>query len=260
MIRNGEWCDKIELPYTPGHYLVGMIVKCGEKVEKFQVGDRVGAILPKGGGNARYVSVMTRNLVLVPKVHDASQLVCLLSTYMIAYQILYTKSILEVTPISSDGLLPTIKGKTLLVTNATSPLGRALVDLAQLGGADIVYGTSDRSQKEIVIKAGGHWLPGNSDAWLPLIKGRCDFVIDCVCSDGYYSSSLALKDTGHLIIPGKFAAVMASKGDKLCTFGSSSFAKMQAEYFMTRTKFYDLFDSFEKDPAQYKVSKSHFQY
>ena len=98
----------------------------------------------------------------VPKGYDMSQLVCLLSLYLIMYQIWCTRSIMDVTPILPVGLLPIINRKSLPVTNGTYLLWRAYVDLAQLGGTDIAYGTSGTSQKDIVIETGEHWLPGYS--------------------------------------------------------------------------------------------------
>ena len=97
------------------------------------------------------------------------------------------------------------------MTNATSLLWRAWVYLAQLSGTDTV------------IEAGEHWLPGNSsDAWLPLMKkGMCDFVIDCVYSNGCYLSSLALKEMGNLIIPVKFAIIILKQGTRSVTWSSA---------------------------------------
>ena len=62
----------------------------------------------------------------------------------------------------------------------------------------------------------------SSDVWLPLMKKRmCDFVIDCVYSNGYYPSSLALKEMGNLIIPLKFSIITLKQDIRSITWLSA---------------------------------------
>lgn len=243
MIRKGEWLEKIQLPYTPGHNVVGRIVRCGLGVKNFVVGDRVGSILKYGGGNARYVSVDSQKLLPLPKDSDASQLACLISDYTTAFQSLISKC-----PKADDkpyGTMVSLRGKVIVVTNAASPVGRALVEMAKMGGAELIYGSSENSSKSLVQNSGGIWIPDHPSKWLSLLKGKCDMVIDLVCHGGYNSCSSALNQVGHLIIPGQLAAFNASREDNFSFLGSQTFAKMRAEYFTKSTFFYDLFDSFE---------------
>jgi NADPH:quinone reductase-like Zn-dependent oxidoreductase len=66
---------------------VGNIVAVGKEVRKFKVADRVAALV-RTGGNARYVTVPESDLVQVPRTCDAAEAVCMVSTFMTAYQCL----------------------------------------------------------------------------------------------------------------------------------------------------------------------------
>lgn len=57
--------DPLRLPVIPGYDVVGTIASCGHAVKEFEVGDRVAALVRKGG-NARYISVSASSLVSVP--------------------------------------------------------------------------------------------------------------------------------------------------------------------------------------------------
>lgn len=106
-------------------------------------------------------------------------------------------------------------------------------------------------------------LPFSPNKWLPKIKGMMDIVIDNTCFDSYDSSWKALNKGGILICTGMtslYSLTDYGMGNE-CGCGAfgdmrdleAKWARMKAKYMMSQTKFYDLWEQFEREPKIFEV-------
>jgi NADPH:quinone reductase-like Zn-dependent oxidoreductase len=177
---------------------------------------------------------------------DASEAACVVSTYMTAYQTLKMCVRNE----------RTLDGKQVLVTGGVGIQGQALIQMARRAGAAKVYATAPKNMHRYVrLMLGAKPLPMEPEEWLPQVEGQMDFVLDGVCQDGFESPRRALSsDSDSMLICVGMTALLNS--EKMGAFGapmSAHWSKTKASWFMSRTKFYDVWSSFKNDPKQFKV-------
>ena len=198
MIRNGMWTPttntndhifkhrkddtKIKLPCIPGFDLVGTIYKCGANVEQetnLKLRDRVAALV-RVGGNARYVRVPSQHLVKVPWRVDPTDAVCMVNTYMTAYQALHGRRV--------GGSHTSVTGKTVFIFGGDTLVGQACIQLAILANAERIYATARRENKNLVTKYDEHviFIPLNENDWEEELFESMDIVIDTI---NHYATS-----------------------------------------------------------------------
>ena len=90
-IRQNRFHHKVQLPYTTGCDVVGVVVDMGADAEfcDIKLGDRVCTIGLHLGGNAKYVVTTSYQVTKVPMSLDSVEVACLLRTYIVAYQCLH---------------------------------------------------------------------------------------------------------------------------------------------------------------------------
>ncbi len=130
------------LPYVPGSDAAGVVVACGEKVTRFQPGDRVCCESWFGGFAERMVAreAMTARL---PANVDFATGSTILYAYMTAWYALVERARLQA-------------GETVLVTGAAGGIGLACVELAHLLGARVVAVVGGAHKAAIVRERGAH--------------------------------------------------------------------------------------------------------
>lgn len=242
--------DPVSLPGTPGYDAVGIIQEVGSAVnaDEWKKGDRVAALI-RTGGNARYAIIPSSSLVHVPKSIDASEAVCMVSTYMTAYQALK----LTLDPEEKKGSKP-FDGKKVLVVGGTGPVGQALVQLALKAGASEVYATGPTSRHRYMkIVMGAKPLPYETEEWLPEVKGQMDLVFDGACQDGYESSQAALNEKGKLVTVGMYAKLHAEEPGLFGAPLSAFLMDAKSHWFMSKTQSYEVWSSFKSDPETFKA-------
>ena len=238
MVRNGVSFESVEFPATPGVDVVGNIIKCGQKVTSFKVGDRVAALV-KFGGNARYISVPESYLVEVPRSCEASEAVCMISTYMTAYQSLRM--------VTNDTFR--LDGKCILITGGMDPVGQALVQLCLRAGAKDIYTTAPMKRHRYVKWVlGVNALSPEPEDWLQVMTERVDIVFDGTCQSPYG----ALKSDGILVC---FDTTALLKGESPGILGAplNAYWERLKRNVLSNTKIYDLWDSFAQDKNAFKV-------
>lgn len=244
-IRRGIWPDKVTLPGVPGFELVGSVIVMGEDVQKeglIQIGDAVGACC-RTGGNSRYAVIPSSDLVKIPGGVDSAQAASVITNYMTAYQALHR--------LKPRGRKETLEGINILVTGGNGPIGQAIIELGFRAGASKIFVTAEKKFHGALHEQGVCPLPLDADAWLPLVKGKMDVVIDGICQDGYASPRAALSKTGHLIIIGMTLVMNSSERG---WFGTPMDASVQAfaTKFMTQTSSYDPYRSSQTKPSEWK--------
>jgi NADPH:quinone reductase-like Zn-dependent oxidoreductase len=238
-LRKGASFESIEFPFTPGMDVVGSIIKCGSKVETFKVGDRVAALV-LFGGNARYINVPVSSLVEVPRSCDAAEAVCLVSTYMTAYQALKI--------VTKDGF--SLEGKCVLITGGIEPIGQALVQLCVQAGASEIYATAPIMRHKYVKSVlGVKPLAPEPEDWSPVTKERMDVVFDGTCQSPYG----ALRNDGVMVCLGLSALMNRESAGIFGAPLSAYWARLKG-HVLPNTHVYDLWDSFSQDKTTFKVS------
>ncbi|MBX9041027.1 zinc-binding alcohol dehydrogenase family protein [Enterococcus durans] len=127
---------------------VGEVVKIGEKVSKFKIGDRIfyAGTTTCSGSNQEYQLVDERIAALAPKHLSDEEAVALPLTSLTAYELLFDKF----------GLIPeenANQGKKILVINGAGGVGSILNQLAKWAGLEI-YATSSPKNFEWLTSVG----------------------------------------------------------------------------------------------------------
>ena len=229
---------------VPGLFAVGTIKSLGPTAStNIRHRDRVAVVLPNGGGNARYVSVPTSNLITLDDDAIHPDIVCLLGSYMTAYQCLKLAK--------RDGL--PLTNANVLIVGGSTPVGQAMVELATAEGAK-VYTTAHKMHEEHLRKLGATWFPNKPKRWLPYLEGRMDAVIDMLCVDGYESSYQALHDNGRLICTGGPSSMLdpdsmmhVGRQNSMTDEVSNWWSGVKARYLWNRAVYYDVFESYKAD-------------
>lgn len=229
---------KNSLPITPGIDVVGRVYKTHENREQCLIGQRVASLI-YSGGNARYAVIPESRLVPVPETVEASDAVCLVETYLKAFQTLQMGQ-----PKKYRYVLDSLQGKSILVIDGISNFGQAVIELAVLSGGYAIYTTALEKHHEFLKCAGAIPLDMAPDCWLPEIKGKMDIVIDSCCIDNYVSSWKATNSNGKLVCVGMSA--LENESSDWITYLEASVTRITSKM-MSRTSHYDLFESWEND-------------
>jgi NADPH:quinone reductase-like Zn-dependent oxidoreductase len=247
---------QVSLPATPGFDVVGHIVAVGDSVEDFEVDDRVAALI-RTGGNARYAVVPSGSLVHVPRSLSPADAASVVSTYMTAYQA-FQKATEHFKEEDNAETKNVLKGKKVLVTGGLGPIGQALIELSKKAGASKVVATAPEHRHTYLrMVLGVKPLPPLPQDWLPLVKGNMDVVFDGQCQDGFESPQRALNDNGVLMCVGMHG-LLNSEG--MGVFGapmSAIWTSTKANWFMSQTKTYEVWSSFQNDPEKFKSDLEH---
>jgi len=246
--------------WVPGHEIVGRVVKAGSSAESL-LDRRVASLLPYGGGCARFVRVVWKDLIILPDEDfpsSSDDMVYLLSTYISAYQCLerafpagIDQTFCGGTALMLSQTKSALSGQHVLINGAGSPVGLALIDLAKSAGA-IVYALSHSSFEKCIYQMGvKEWYPlFRKNEWKAEWRGKMDVIVDTIGDYDNYSS---------------FYDVRASRGRFVrmnTTSCKKKFVPMQGEYTedffsvwedlkgssMNRMAIdYDIFDSFHEE-------------
>ena len=229
-------------PAVPGFHAVGKIHALGDKLDSavFQIDHRVAVLLPEGGGNAKYVSVPKERVIKLPEDAEHEDIICLLASYMTAYQCLKIAK--------KDGAPLTLAN--VLVLGGGSPAGQALLELAHREGAK-VYATADPMHRSHLEGLGARWFPAAPETWLPALVGKMDVVVvdGPPRPDGGARAEAAY---AALAPDGALIRDASDSGSHLQTAASRPwFFDTKARAAWDRTLFYNLHDAYADDPRMF---------
>ena len=139
--REGNYPPPPGCPEWPGLEVSGVIKEVGVAVKKWQVGDKVCALLG-GGGYAEYVSVVEDMVMPIPNGLSFVEASAIPEVYMTAYLNLFFVGNAK-------------KGETLLFTGANSGLASAVIPMAKAFGLRVVTTVrgSDKVKKVAYLNA-----------------------------------------------------------------------------------------------------------
>jgi NADPH:quinone reductase-like Zn-dependent oxidoreductase len=251
LLRRGVNFDMFsvdELPATPGCDVVGYIVKLGPKatsrMNDFTYGDRVAALVRKGG-NARYISVSVSDLVRVPRSCDSVQAVCMVSIFSTAY--------LSLKVISSKKPMFSLEGKKVLVVGGMDPVGQALIQMLIKAKADPVFVTAPEYHHAYIRSVlGAYPLPEKAEEWKKYVVKKMDFVFDGECEDRLSAAHSALNKDGQIVC---FGTRSYLKAKEVSPFGAPLYVHYNKWNVgtMPMTTNVDIWESFQKDRDSVKV-------
>ena len=249
-IRRGEW-SKMKLdPYIiPGVGFVGRVDESERKAafQNFKPGDLVMSLVPSGA-NARYLCARRDNLVKLPSDIDPMTAVCLVETYLAAFQALHfgQKSSIRYRETS-------MRGKAVLILGAGSPnVCQAFVEVCQAANASFVYVTGKEKSFSKISELGAVPLTRDPLDWLTLI-GRQIGLIICLRGNGEEVTKdhlKALDKEGRVVLVGEPGArlpveVTSPSPSKLVCRSSKRKLSDRAEC-------YNVFDNWDADIKQGK--------
>jgi NADPH:quinone reductase-like Zn-dependent oxidoreductase len=183
-------------PFTPGYELVGVVEELGPGCSRLRVGDRIGA-LAVWGADAERVCVPEAGAVEVPEDLDPAEVLCLVFTYMTAYQVLYRAARVQ-------------SGETVLVHGAAGRVGTAVLELAPLA-AVTVYGTASGRDRAAVERLGAVAIDYEHEDFVQRVRalpgGGVDVVLDSLGGPISVRSFRALRPGGRLVVFGRYNTI-----------------------------------------------------
>ncbi|HEX7003845.1 MAG TPA: NAD(P)H-quinone oxidoreductase [Trueperaceae bacterium] len=179
----------------------GTVVRLGEGVSGWSIGDRVCALLP-GGGYAEQVSVPARMLIPVPAAMSLVEAAALPEVFLTAFSALFGEGRLK-------------DGETVLIHAGASGVGTAAIQLARRAGCR-VFVTAGSAEKIAACESLGAELGVNyrEEEFEERISdhlggGGVDVVIDMVGKE-YFEKNLRLMNTR-----GRLVFVSAQSGSRV---------------------------------------------
>lgn len=179
---------------VPGLEFAGEVVRAGERVQGFEMGERVMGLLP-GAGYAEYVSIHHRLALTVPDNLSWIEAGGTPEVYITAHDALL-----------QCGL---VAGETVLVHAAGSGVGVAAIQIAKVMGASRVFGTASGEGKLAQARALGMDVGINYKTQdfaaevASATAGRgVDVVLDVIGADYWARDLSALAMKGRMVIVG----------------------------------------------------------
>ncbi|BBC38503.1 hypothetical protein SGFS_097970 [Streptomyces graminofaciens] len=189
-------------PVVAGMEVAGEVLAIGDEVTGVEVGDRVMAMCE--GSYAEQAVVHHRLLLPVPAGLSWEEAAALPLGLMTAYDALFGAG--EFAP-----------GEAVLVSSATSIVGRIAVQLARAGGASVVVGTSRSAEgrERILALGANHAVDGAAEDVAERIEeatgGRkIDVVVDQVGASLFAAHLRVLAVGGRLISVGRLGGAAVS--------------------------------------------------
>lgn len=185
-MRRGVYPFQKKAPLTPGYSVLGKVRVNGPGSTKFSVGETV-ACLTKYEGHAELINLPEKFLVRVPGGLDPKAAVALVLDWVTAYEMLHRSA--KVQP-----------GQKIFVHGLSGAVGRALLSLGQLAGAQ-VYGTASIQKHAALRELGATPFAYSDKQWISTMQqaGGVDAVFDPLGFQSFDESYSILHRGGILV-------------------------------------------------------------
>jgi D-arabinose 1-dehydrogenase-like Zn-dependent alcohol dehydrogenase len=212
----------LQLPITPGHEAVGVVVAAGPDAA-WRIGDRVGTMhrdacgtcdrcasgatslceraawvfgILVDGGYAEHLEAPSSALFALPRDLPATSAASLHCTFGTAYRDLVTLGALR-------------SGERVLITGANGGVGSAAVQIAAHLGAAVVAAVRDERPGAVVRSLGAPHVVVDDGARIHDHSGKVDLALEAVGVSTFASSLRALRLGGRMIVVGNVVAEKA---------------------------------------------------
>ncbi len=202
MAIQGNYKECPSLPAIIGYDVVGKIVEIGNKVDEFQIGDRVTA-MTRFGGYAEFAVTESLACTKIPSNLSTSKAMAITTQYCTAYYCF-------------NEVVNIYKGDKILIHAAAGGVGTAFIQLAKERGCEI-FATCGSDDKVTYLKTLGiqHVINYNkldfSEEITRITNGSgIDVIFDAVGGESVKKGVKLLSPTGKIIVFG--AASITSLG------------------------------------------------
>jgi NADPH:quinone reductase len=154
-LRAGTYLGVPKPPFTPGYELVGVVEELGPGCSGLRQGDRIAA-LTVWGAYAERVCMPEVNAVEVPEDLDPAEVVCLVLTYMTAYQLLHRMAMVR-------------SGESVLVHGAAGRVGTAVRELEAFASLRL-YGTASARDRAAIERLGAVAIDYRNEDFLARVR------------------------------------------------------------------------------------------
>lgn len=187
--RNGQFRFFMskKRPFIPGSDVAGIVVEVGAVVTRFQINQRVYAMLPtmQAGGYAEYVAVDADKVAPVPANLSLVEAAAVPLTALTALQALRDKARLQ-------------PGSRVLIFGASGGVGTFAVEIAKVSGA-IVTAVCSRGNADMVKSLGADQVIDYTREDFTLNQGQYHVIFDAIGSYSLSQVRKVLKPEGILI-------------------------------------------------------------
>ncbi len=188
----GQYQEKPALPFTPGLEVAGTVRACGDGVTRVKPGDRVLALLDRGG-YAEQAVARESDLFLLPDGMDFAVAAGFAIAYGTSHGALRWRA----------GLQP---GEVLLVHGAAGGVGLTAVEIGKALGATVIATAGDRDKLAIAAAHGAdHLIDYRSENIRDRVKAICggaDVVYDPVGGSAFEASLRCVNWGARLVVVG----------------------------------------------------------
>jgi putative PIG3 family NAD(P)H quinone oxidoreductase len=187
--REGHYPPPPGAPDVLGLEAAGEVVALGAGAARWQVGDRVTALLP-GGGYAEYCTVDARHALPWPRGLDAVQAAALPETVFTVWSNVFERGRLR-------------PGETLLVHGANSGIGVTAIQLAKAGGSRVLATARGAGKAEHARNLGADVaIDAATRDWSTSVRdaGGADVILDMVGGDYFARNLEVLRVDGRLVV------------------------------------------------------------
>ena len=178
---------RMQLPYTPGFDVSGVVESVGPGVSKFKVGDEVFAMLDlrRGGAYAEFAIVTESEAALKPAKASHVEAAAIPLVSLTAWQALFDSAKLDA-------------GQSVLIHGGAGGVGSVAVQLAKWKGAK-VYATASENNLDFLRQIGADVAIDYRSQKFEEIAKDVDVVLDTVGGDTQSRSWGVLKKDGILV-------------------------------------------------------------
>jgi putative PIG3 family NAD(P)H quinone oxidoreductase len=186
--RAGAYAPPANASPLPGLEASGTVVAMGPGVARWQIGDRVCALLP-GGGYAEYVACPADHALPIPDGMGMREAACLPETCLTVWSNVVLRGGLRA-------------GERFVVHGGTSGIGTTAIQIASALGAR-VFATAGSDEKVAVCESLGaeRGINYQSEDFVAVLKaeGGADLILDMVGGPYLPRNVKALADDGRLV-------------------------------------------------------------
>lgn len=186
--RSGNYAPPPGASDLPGLEASGEVVDIGAGVTRWQIGDKVAALLP-GGGYAEYAVCHADHALAIPKGFDMREAACLPETSFTVWSNVVTRGGLQA-------------GERFLVHGGSSGIGMMAIQIARALGAR-VWATAGNNEKCAAISdIGATAINYREEDFVKIIReeGGADLILDMVGGSYIPRNIKALADDGRLVM------------------------------------------------------------
>lgn len=174
----------VQLPYTPGSDIVGVVEAVGSKVTRIKVGDEVFGT-NFGGTYAEYLAIKESQIATKPNNASANETVSLAVPLVTSYTLLVETAQLK-------------KGQRVLIHGAAGSVGSVMVQMAKAIGAYVIGTASGKGVEQVKVAGADEVIDYKNQDFASVAKD-IDVVADTVGGDTQVKSFNVLKKGGKLI-------------------------------------------------------------